>query len=97
MEAPQFKMFLYPFISSVDPIGIGEQTKCTLITTAKSLFNDDLAIWPLHSSLLLPRTNTTALKLVQNIRRLSMTNGDLESMPDPFINICVLTFPPAGR
>ena len=26
-------------------------------------------------------------KLIQNIRRLSMTNGDLESTPDPFINI----------
>jgi hypothetical protein len=33
-----------------DMIGIDERTKCTLITTPKSLFNDDPTIWPLHFS-----------------------------------------------
>lgn len=33
-----------------ETIGIDEQTKCALITTAESLFNDDPTIWPLHSS-----------------------------------------------
>jgi hypothetical protein len=56
-----------------DTIGIDEQTKRSLITTAKSLFNDDPTIWPLQSSFYYLGQIPALSKLVQNALNLTET------------------------
>ena len=54
-----------------ETIGIDEQTKCSLMTTAKSLFHDDPTIWPLHSSFYYLGQILALSKLVQNASNLT--------------------------
>lgn len=54
-----------------ETIEIDKQTKCTLVTTAKSLFIDDPMIWPLHSSFYYLGQIPTISKMVQNASSLT--------------------------